>query len=617
MGHKIIKDGDGEATLIAVSVRNPKNSLEWAGNMAVGKGALHEGFREARDETLRYLKKYISDQNISGRLKLWICGQGHGGAVSNLTAAYFADGGYGYFEGVTIAPEDVYSYTFGSTRTVVKNKLTKGEAGRVGAARTDKWYEADTPGEEYAYSGEDASEVIDNSAEQYRGIHNYRDEGELMSQMPAEDWEFELFGADNQLDISGKEDEVLNYLKAFGKEYADSYQAYVSEEKISKKMLDTETLSFVDDPSGGDTISKKELYKSRVEGILSYIGSQEDYVDKGYEKALTGLAGIYGVAGAEFRRTITENEMTLLKAGLYTYAGYVKQWYKTEMEQELSDGEAMAVAVSDLLGYVTGEEIDPNSMTIDELLYVMSKYVVDQMEPQYDPDHPDDLKKVTGFTYSSKAAKLLFRLLGKQVEDMIMGDNPDAELYSLLVKCAYGKIEDKGKVSGPEAGKKSRSKLLSLVSVMISTVAPDLTDEAGSITVRRYFDATGSLFLSGKSGNGKAVQFESLEAAADAILGNMFRKALKTLIESGKIAAEGAEAEILSSYVDDIIENTGALREILYGLLLYMPGDTLEFDNQIQTFATVAGQKEEILYSLLPQIYAAQLMALDDLYPCE
>lgn len=617
VGHKV---SDGDATLLAVSVRSSQYSLEWAGNMMVGKGAMHEGFKGARDEVLRYLKKYIAEQNITGRIKLWICGQGQAGAVSNLVAAYFADGGYGYFEGVTIDPEDVYGYTFGSPRTVVKGKLTKEAAGSVEAARQDAWYEADSPGDAYLYSGADAADVIDHTAKQFQGIYNYQHDFDFLAQMPLADWDYDLFGRNMQLDYSSLEDEMMTYLASFGKDSVDSYKKYAGDANYIWKTLDPNTFSFVEDTSVEESISQADMYKSRIDGMMHFVGSQENYVDGGYEKALTGLAGIYGVVGRDLRKAITDDSAAFYKAVLYSFVCYLEQWYKEEMGQELSDEEAMTLILTTILGYVTGETYDPETITVDDLLYVLSKYVVDHMEPQYDPEHPGDLTKVTGFTYSSKMAKMFFRMIRKQMEELILGENPNAEMYSLLVRCAYGKMEDKGNVSGPEPGKTSREQVFLLVSILFPSSDSEIGNVIGTDgkgTVRKLYEAAMPLILSGKDSEGKNVRYENLEAAADALVGNLFQRALKKLVKSGKLLPDDKKTQILNSYVKDIAENAGALREILCGLLLYSSGDTFDFEEWIRTTATFAGQRKAILYSHWPQFYAAWLMAADDLYPCE
>ena len=97
IGSRQIVQGEKTYTLLAIFPRSAGYKQEWVGNFNVGKGDIHEGFKAARDEALRFSKKYIQDNNITGDLKVWIAGHSRGGAVSNLIGGFFAGGGIGYF----------------------------------------------------------------------------------------------------------------------------------------------------------------------------------------------------------------------------------------------------------------------------------------------------------------------------------------------------------------------------------------------------------------------------------------------------------------------------------------------------------------------------------------
>ena len=80
-------------TLLAVVVRGGGYKQEWAGNLTIDDGGMHAGFRDARDEALRFVKKYIQDHGITGNLKIWTGGHSRGASVSNLIGGFFAGGG--------------------------------------------------------------------------------------------------------------------------------------------------------------------------------------------------------------------------------------------------------------------------------------------------------------------------------------------------------------------------------------------------------------------------------------------------------------------------------------------------------------------------------------------
>ena len=70
VGNKtIIQDGK-EYTLLAIIPRSAGYKQEWVGNFTIGDGDIHEGFKSARDEILRFTKQYVSKNNISGDIKV-------------------------------------------------------------------------------------------------------------------------------------------------------------------------------------------------------------------------------------------------------------------------------------------------------------------------------------------------------------------------------------------------------------------------------------------------------------------------------------------------------------------------------------------------------------------
>lgn len=81
-GHKTLKVGDEKYEFIAVTVYSPGYGQEFAGNLTVGKDGLHQGFKAARDEIVRFLKNYMEEHEIEGALKFWITGHSRSEALS-------------------------------------------------------------------------------------------------------------------------------------------------------------------------------------------------------------------------------------------------------------------------------------------------------------------------------------------------------------------------------------------------------------------------------------------------------------------------------------------------------------------------------------------------------
>ena len=66
---KTIRDNGGSYTLIAVGVRGNNYHAEWGGNVRLDATGEHKGFALGRDQALDYLRSYIADTGISGRVK--------------------------------------------------------------------------------------------------------------------------------------------------------------------------------------------------------------------------------------------------------------------------------------------------------------------------------------------------------------------------------------------------------------------------------------------------------------------------------------------------------------------------------------------------------------------
>ncbi len=104
-------------TLIGITVRGSGYLNEWASNFKLGNNEdFAEGFFEASEIYLNFLKKYIDDYSITGNIKIWTAGYSRGGAVVNLASGRIDDG---LVEGKNIISEqvnytkdDIYAYSF-------------------------------------------------------------------------------------------------------------------------------------------------------------------------------------------------------------------------------------------------------------------------------------------------------------------------------------------------------------------------------------------------------------------------------------------------------------------------------------------------------------------------
>ncbi len=127
MSQKDIID-DGEAyTLVSIVIRGGGYYSEWANNFLIGSGeetnGNHKGFYQARSRALAFIKNYL-EENVEGKTKLWITGFSRGGAIAGIIGAWFDDNLSAMSDiGISLAYEDVFTYTFEAPATTDKKNL--------------------------------------------------------------------------------------------------------------------------------------------------------------------------------------------------------------------------------------------------------------------------------------------------------------------------------------------------------------------------------------------------------------------------------------------------------------------------------------------------------------
>ena len=104
-----------DATLLAVAIRGFNYQFEWASNFTIGSTGDHQGFAEARELTLDYIREYIASHGVTGRVKLWVTGYSRGAGVANLVGGAL-DQGVDLGENVSFGRNDLYCYTFGTPK---------------------------------------------------------------------------------------------------------------------------------------------------------------------------------------------------------------------------------------------------------------------------------------------------------------------------------------------------------------------------------------------------------------------------------------------------------------------------------------------------------------------
>lgn len=109
----------GSSTMVVTGIRGANYQQEWASNVTLGNyedSTYHKGFYTAGKQLVDELKTYISDQGISGSIKLWISGYSRAGATCNIASGLLdqsvRDGTSVLGDQVSFSKEDIYSHCF-------------------------------------------------------------------------------------------------------------------------------------------------------------------------------------------------------------------------------------------------------------------------------------------------------------------------------------------------------------------------------------------------------------------------------------------------------------------------------------------------------------------------
>ena len=351
IGKKILKDDSGKRyTLLGVFPRNAGYGAEWTGNFNIGEKGFHTGFLAARDEMLRFMKYYISANNVSGDLKIWAAGFSRGAAVINLLGGFLAEDS-GYFgNDVRIAPKDLFVYTIG-TPSAAPTTLSKGEALSVSGARGEGYSDTNIP--VYTYSGSQGN--IDFSAERYHGIHNFVAYGDYVTKLPPESWGFTRFGMTEK--ISYGEPDMLSYLAEYAPDIAEKFdggKTYSSQ--LPLKTLDYDDFAILD---SGKTISADAMLNERFAALFDLAQSRAKLGELGYGKALAALLSAIGTDMKGFLDGLTSETGTLVKAVIANVFAHIKE------SLNLEDAEAVASGIMDLMD-LAGKTVQDRAKYTDQ-----------------------------------------------------------------------------------------------------------------------------------------------------------------------------------------------------------------------------------------------------------
>lgn len=615
VGHKnIIQSGDSY-TLLAVVPRSAGYKQEWAGNFIIGDGDIHEGFKAARDEILRFVKKYINENGISGKIKVWISGYSRGAAISDMLGGFFAGGGIEYFDDVvSITPEDVYCYTIGTPRTI-KDGLDKNIELSVSANRVEPEYKDDTEGEEFIYTKGGKVTVGDAI---YSGLRNVIFSNDSFPLLPPEEWGFTHYG--NLVDPADGLSSVEDALKELKDISTYAYDTYTQDDKVKEfrlKTFDLKTLSIVDK---GEPINPAEFMKEKVDGLAQRVGSNQDFCDNHYQDGLKSFMGAYGLLATVLDDAISDSGIgtsDAIKVALYTYFDYASELLQEEGLAD-DDEEALLIIIKDLLDYFFEIDVDYEEFTIDDLLASVMKYIADNLE---EPVGTTVISAIVNYV-PENYHDLIRTSLGKFDRDYYIDEeteeiNPDLTvedaLEAYIKACAYGVDPECVAYEDYKEPKQAREIAFFLVSWAVEKDYPQLVQflyvdnsaENGHGLLKDAIELLFNELLVEKNKSGDIIkEYDSISDLADESLLNLLEPILEKSVELcddiyGKEYSEALEDEIneLKNYITEA-------RKAISILMFYKSG---EYDTvpSLESAISIVSNAMTIVMGHFDEVYLA------------
>lgn len=561
--HREITVNGTACTLLAVIPCSGGYGQEWGGNFHVGEGSLHQGFREARDEALRFTRQYLQAHGITGDIKVWLAGHSRGGAVANLIGGFLAGGGAAYLGDVRILPENVYCYTFATPRNITADASAQ-DVLRVGGARGGL-YEADTPGEAWS-SPEDG--IIEPDAPAYGGIHNFVLPYDLISALPPEDWNMTRYGVTLTQDLDGTldADAMAQAMRALNPLLYEDLTGGGDRREYAPKTLDLPNLRMADDPLADRSAGAETLARRLADALVRLAGDRGGYGRDGMQETMAAMGGLYGIARPTFSG-IRDDLKSLIRPVLLICLAYGAEQLTAEgrVPADAADSEKAALVLTDLISWITGTELDPEIDTLDDAYVALVSWFL---------DNEDTVLGQTAF--SALASLLEGSSLSGLIESYFKPFVADADTATMEEKLrAFLHATVEGPQPGTPAFDKpdvysAESQRSVLFTVMIlggilpwGTSGASALAEGAEVLCRKLTDGAGSL-----------------TEAADAALCGMLDLLLEPVVEDTARFGEAVHAQA-AAHLETLKANAGIVRALLTRLLF--AGNETSFSAEAMT----------------------------------
>lgn len=612
VGYKTIKVDDRDYTLLAIIPRSAGYKQEWNGNFTVGDGDIHEGFKAARDEVLRYVKKYIKDNNIQGNLKVWTAGHSRGAAIANMVGGFFAGGGIEYFgNSVSITPEDIYCYTYATPRPI-KEGADKNVELCVAANRLEDDYINDTPGEEFIYT---KGGKVNTKDEVYGGIRNLISENDIFTMLPPELWKFTHYGKDIAMDHDQITEEAM--LKELKELSIFSYNKYInggSPNTFERKTFDLKTLSIVKDNGNYSAMNMSSFIKEKMNGLIYNAATNKEYVDKDYQETLKAIAGTYGMSMTLFEGDFLEDTSSIIGPLVFSYLAYASERLQVEGKAE-SETEAVAIALEELLSYFTNEEIDSETFTVDDFIVLFAKYIADNENEPIANVVASGIVSLIPEDYQFILSS--FKQFHKDYSPT--NDITDEEGVKAIIKACYcGADPDSLLGANFQDPAVVREVITGLVFAVLASDNPELQtvfEMEGHGNFKDFTEAILNMIKKVKDEDGNVIKtYPNLAEMADDKLKEAIDAIFKEPLEKAEGLYGSEYKNKFNTHVDNIKANISKVRTMVLYALLY-EGENFNAEKDIKNITTFIGNMSIIPLAHYNEIYLAYAKATRN-YDC-
>ena len=536
IANKKIIVNNKEYVLLAIIPRSAGYDKEWAGNFYTGNQDIHLGFKIARDEVLRFTKKYINDNNINGDIKVWLAGRSRAGAISNMVGAYLVDSTDYFDNKITVKPENLYCYTFASPR-VVKNKLNK----NIELSVSSNKYENDTVDSEYTYT---KGGILDLTSDKYNGIKNIVSPYDLVTFVPLESWNYKRYGIDYSVNHNIVSDsDMVNELKNINSYAYDLYVKSGNPNTFKLKTFDLKSLSIIDETN--KEMDAKTFINNKALALSNIASTNSKYTQDNYEEVFMALAATFGMG-----YPVLEIDNIDLNTLVYVYIDYASNRLKSDGINK-TDSEVISIIIGDLLNYYSDLNIDSNSYTLDDFIKVLFKYVADNPDSELS-------NMVVSIIENAIPNNYKFLLSTFKMFDTSKGSEKDW-IKAFIKACYYGPDEKSSAKSFYKNGKEVRKIIYSIVPLLIRKELPNTFVNFKEDT--KFETVIDSILKDKNIDNISNIS----EKKFSELLDNMFNK---TIINSEKIYGLEYKNK-LNNYVNVLKSNPKIVSEILMNILFY------------------------------------------------